>query len=335
MAELDSRPAQKVKPGKPLRAGLISNPLSGGNRKGYKVIREILARRPEVCHCEASTPAAVGFALDEFSRREVAVIAVNGGDGTVHAVLTEFFRRPWPGQAPLFALLRAGTASMIARDVGLSGSRQAALNRFLECVSGDGGRAVVVERPVLKVETSPIQKPLFGMFFGGAGICQGIRFCLERVHTKGVRGQLAAGVTLARLLMSAAHGDKGGLLRPVSGAIALDGGLVARGEFLLILVSTLERLFLGIRPYWGTEIAPLYFTALTARPQHLLKATPTLLRGRKSRFATPEHGYYSHKVREAHFTLGGDFTLDGEFYAADQTQPISLTEGGKASFLRL
>ncbi len=334
MAESCSRLPHNLKPGKAPRVGLISNPLSGGNRKGLNVIRGLLARQPQVCHLEASTPLDMGGALAEFARREVDVVAVNGGDGTVHAVLTEFFRQPWPGQAPVFALLRAGTASMIARDVGLKGSRRVGLSKLLKWVSDGRGRAAVVQRPILKVEGALDQKPLYGMFFGAAGICQGIRFCLDRVHTKGVRGQLAAGGTLARLLVAAVRRDRS-LLFPVSVEVALDGGPQEEREFLLILVSTLERLFLGIRPYWGTEIAPLYYTAVSVRPRHLLKTVPTLLRGRKSRFGTPEHGYYSQKVREARFTFSGAFTLDGELYTLDTREAITVTEGGKASFLKL
>jgi hypothetical protein len=116
----------------------------------------------------------------------------------------------------------------------------------------------------------------------------------------------------------------------------LDGGPKEEREFLLILVSTLERLFLGIRPYWGTEIAPLYYTAVTARPRHLLKTVLSLLRGKKSRFGTPEHGYHSHKVRETSLAFRGDFTLDGELYTLDsRTKAITVTEGGRASFLKL
>jgi len=334
MVESHSSP-RNVTPGKPLRVGLISNPLSGGNRRGLSEIRELLARQPEVCHLEASAPSAVGEAVDEFARREVEILAVNGGDGTVHAVLTEFFRRPWGGRLPIFALLRAGTASMIARDVGLGGARGAALNRFLQFTSGGGGRAAVVRRPILKLEGSLDQKPLYGMFFGAAGICQGIRFCLDRVHPKGVRGQLAAGVTLSRLLIAAVFGG-GRLLFPVSIAVALDGAAPEEREFLLLLVTTLERLFLGIRPYWGTEIGPLYYTALGARPRHLLRTAPNLLRGRKGRLGKPEHGYYSHKVREVRLTFSGHFTLDGELYAPDNRgNAITVTEGGEAFFLKL
>ncbi len=322
-------------PKAPLRLGLISNPLSGGNRKALSTIRKLLVGHQQVCHCEANTPSEVTSALDEFARSKVDIVAVNGGDGTAHAVLTGLFRQPPPGSFPLLALLRSGTASMLARDVGLRGSPRAAAKRLLRWIDTGSGTAAVVQRPLLKVTPSPEAAPLYGMFFGAAGICQGIRFCLDRVHTKGVSGQLAAGVTLARFLVAALRRDRD-VLFPVPATVTLDGELPLRGEFSFILMSSLERLFLGLRPYWGNGTAPLYYSALAARPQHLLRVLPVLLRGRTSRFATPEHGYFSRKVREARLTFTGAFTLDGELYPPDNNETcVTVTEGGKVSFLRL
>jgi hypothetical protein len=59
-----------------------------------------------------------------------------------------------------------------------------------------------------------------------------------------------------------------------------------------------------------------------------------LLRGKKNRFCAPEYGYFSRKPREVRLTITGGFTLDGELYALDnQTTQITVTDGGKASFL--
>lgn len=321
-----------LKPGSTLRLGVLSNPLSGCNRKSMHLVRSLLADR-EHCHLEVRTPRDVGAALGELARQEVEVVAVNGGDGTIHAVLTEVFLRPWQGQVPLLALARAGTASMIARDVGLRGSPPAALRRLLAWVNGGSGNALVVQRPIMKVETPPDHEPLYGMFFGAAGICRGIRFCLDRVHPTGISGQLAAGVTLGRFLIAAARGDKR-LIGPVPATIALDQGPAEEHDYLLILMSTLERLFLGLRPFWSTETAPLYFTALGARPKHLLRALLPVLRGTQGHCNTPEHGYFSRKVKEARLTLTGGFTLDGELYSSDSpSTEVIVTEGGKASFL--
>ena len=73
----------------------------------------------------------VKAAIRDFARQGVDLVVVNGGDGTIHAVLTALFTTEWPDHVPFLALLRAGTTSMIARDVGLPGSRLQGLSRLL------------------------------------------------------------------------------------------------------------------------------------------------------------------------------------------------------------
>lgn len=323
-----------LKPVKALRLGLISNPLSGGNRKHLPVIQKLLAGHPEISHFRASTPSGVGSALSEFAQRGVDIVVVNGGDGTIHAVLTDLFRRS-AKPLPLLALLRSGTASMIARDIGLHGPQRPALERLLTWVDTGRGNATIVQRPVLKVKRTLGRKPFYGMFFGAAGICQGIRFCLNRVHTKGLGGEIAAGVTLVRFLISAIRGKKN-LLFPVPITIGLDKEPAQKQDTLLIIISTLERLFLGLRPYWGTEAAPIYYTALSARPKYLLRALPFLLRGRRNHLCIPKHGYFSRNIREAQLTFSGGFTLDGQLYAPDTgVESVTVSKGEPALFLRL
>ena len=74
--------------GRPSRIGVISNPLSGGNQNGLGPIHQVIRRHPEVVHLEASTPEEVFSVLESFASANVDFIAVNGGDGTIQAVLT-------------------------------------------------------------------------------------------------------------------------------------------------------------------------------------------------------------------------------------------------------
>jgi diacylglycerol kinase (ATP) len=318
------------------RVGILSNPLSGGNRKGLAPVREILVGRPDICHREVQTPADVASALADFSRSEVEVLAVNGGDGTIQATLTALFhRRPFE-RMPLLAILRAGTDSVIARDVGLRGSKERGLRALLGWMkTGDRGRGVLVQRPVLRVQTRPEHEPRYGMSFGAGAVYQGILFCRRNVHTLGLHGDIAPGLTLLRFLLAAARG-KGRFGAPVPMLIGLDGQPAEHLNCLVVFAGTLEHLFLGLRPYWGTEAAPLHFTAVSANPAHLLRALPSLLRGRRGRYATRENGYISHNVREVRLTFHDGYTLDGELYRPDpQRGPIQVRHGGEALFLRL
>ena len=324
-----------VRPVRRLRLGVLSNPLSGGNRKGLAQVRQILARYPDTYHREVQDPADVTSALETFAQREVEIVGINGGDGTIQAVLTALFHRQPFERRPLLAIFRSGTDSAIARDVGLAGPRDHALQALSRWADTGDGQAFVLQRRVLRLQITPEQQPLYGMSFGAAAIYQGILFCRRRVHTLGFHGDVAPGLTILRFLLALASGKRD-LMTPVPMAISLDQTPPLHLTCLVVLISTLERLSAGLRPYWGRERAPLHYTAVSARPRKLLLALPSLVRGRQGRHGTPENGYYSHNVQEVRLTFKGGFTLDGELYESDpRCGPVLVQDGGQVSFLRL
>jgi hypothetical protein len=173
------------------------------------------------------------------------------------------------------------------------------------------------------------------MFFGTGAIHQGIEFFHREIHGLGLRGEISSGFTLARFLLALILGNRE-RVRPVSIRVGLDQGPAEQREFIALLVSSLERLIVGLRPFFGAGEGPLHFTALATRPKYLLRVVPLLVRGRQSRYGTPEHGYFSANVNEVELGLETGFTLDGELYAPDPRRgPLAVTTGGWASFLRL
>ena len=318
-----------------MRLGVLSNPLSGGNRRGLAPVRQILARYPGTYHREVQTPADVASALATFARSEVEIVGVNGGDGTIQAVLTALFhQRPFE-QPPFLAIVRSGTDSAIARDVGLKGTRDQAVQLLSRWADSGDGQTAILRRQVLRLQRSPEAEPIYGMSFGAAAIYRGILFCRRRVHTLGFHGDVAPGLTILRVLLALASG-KGDLVTPVPMTISLDRTPPLHLDCLAVVISTLERLSAGLRPYWGKETGPLHYTAVTARPRKMLLALSSLLRGRQGRHGTPENGYYSHNVREVRLTFEGGFTLDGELYESDpRCGPVLVQDGGQVSFLRL
>ena len=274
--------------GEALRVGVLNNPLSGGNRKGLGQIKEILAAHPQVLHREVQTPADVTSALDDFSRQEVNIIVINGGDGTVQAALTVLYHHQPFETLPLLAVLKAGTTSMTAGDVGLKGSGEQALGKILEWARSGDGDFVILQRPVLRVQVAPGQEPVYGMFLGAAGIYQGIQFFNNRLNRRGFRGEWAPGLTIALFLLAVALRGRDRVV-PVPITTELDQSPPEQRNWLLLMISALERLFLGLRPYWGREQGPLHYTGVGADPQHLLRALPGLLLGRESRMAARRH----------------------------------------------
>jgi diacylglycerol kinase family enzyme len=317
------------------RLGVLSNPNSGGNRKGLAAVSDILLHQPDALHREAVTLPDTAAALDEFMRNGVGVVAINGGDGTIQTVLTALFHLKPYKKIPLLAVLRAGTDSIIARDIGIHGSRDRGLRKLINWVHEPGGNDAIVRRPVIRLQSSSRPQPLYGMIFGAAVIYQGILFCRRNIHTLGVHGALAPSITLARFLLGVIRRNRQ-YATPVPLTIELDQAAPIRNDFIMVLVSTVERLFLGLRPYWGTQTGPLHFTAIADRAQHLMRVLPSMARGQRCRLRTPENGYFSDNANEVRLKLNSGFMLDGELHpVGPDTEEVVLNSGGQASFLRL
>ena len=325
-------PAPATPPPRPLRVGLLDNPLSGRNRDGVDPLRRARSGEPGLRQRLVRTPADVAAALADFAADGVDLVVVNGGDGTVQAALTAVHRDGLFETPPLLALLPSGTTNMIAGDVGLRGGRAAALRRVLAWARDPARPFALVERAVLRTQAAPGAEPVFGMFFGTGAIAHGIRYYRNRIHPWGVRGELGAGLALARYLLALASGRE---IAAVPITASVDGGPAEPETRLLLLVTTLHRLVLGIRPFWGREPGALRLTAVAARPRRVLRALPAVLRGRPSRHGTPAHGYLSRNAREIRLWFDAEYTLDGEMRTADSRQgPVVLTDGGRACFVR-
>jgi hypothetical protein len=295
----------------------------------------MLADFGQVPHRKAVQPEEVETAICEFVSQQLNLIVVNGGDGTIHAALTALYSTVRPDRMPSLALLRSGTTSMIARDVGLPGSKLEALSRLLSWLHSGSGSAAIINRPVLRLDREMTGDTLFGMFFGAGAIYDGIKFCHAHVYASGVKGELAAGLTLARFLFAAVRGNR--IIVPATSVRLEIAGQAGQDMAIHILfVTTLERLFLGMRPYWGVENAPLHFTTIRSDAPHVIKSAPYVLSGHKSPWSTSAHGYLSHNLHELRLSIGSGFTMDGQLYESVAPQEtLLLSNAGEVEFLIL
>jgi hypothetical protein len=222
---------------------------------------------------------------------------------------------------------------MLARDVGVRGKPSAALAK-IHAWNMDAGRSnrAVLERPILKVSQEGRSEPLCGMFFGAGAILQGIDLCHGSMNPRGIHGELMPGLIMARLVSALLAGNEK-LLPSNEMLIGLDGRGTTRQRYLFALVSTLERLFLGLHPFWGSEHASLHFTAVKSKPAHLLRNLPFLLCGRRTATASPKNGFFSHNAEQVRLDFRGRFTLDGEIFEAGA--PLTVEPGGPARFLHI
>ena len=212
-----------------IRIGLISNPSSQRNQRGLDDLHAVSAGVPDLLHREVEGAGSLVGILEEFAAREVGLLVINGGDGTVQRTLTELLEGPPFEPVPSVAILPRGMANMTAGDVGLRGRSVAALHRLVERAQrGELGRSVVT-RYILRVENIRDAPPQRCLFFGTGAIYDAIELCCREVYARGLKGNLGMGLTLGGLLMSNLLGRSDGTLRAHEIAVAIDEQPAVRG----------------------------------------------------------------------------------------------------------
>ncbi len=317
-----------------MKIGLISNTLSQRNKRALPKGPEALPSGVELLHRRLDGIDGMAEVLDDFAAAEVGVIAVNGGDGTISAALTELLARPRFDTLPQLALLSGGMLNMSAADAGLTGSPDKALARLAARVAAPDLDRACVEREVIKLNYSRTKRPIYGLFFGTAAICRGIVLCRERVHAIKLKSTLAAAATLAYVLGRSLfrRNAEDPMLHGDDMTVQFDDGPGKKVCQVAALVTTLDRLMLKSRPFWGRENGHLRYTGIAYPPSKVGRSAYRVLYGGRDRYLAD--GYESRNADRVAFEMVCPFTLDGELFDPEPGTPVELSRGGQLRFLR-
>jgi diacylglycerol kinase family enzyme len=317
--------------------GLMINPTSRRNRRHLDQIIKIARESPGTHFRITEKPDEVSKGLSELADRSVNVLAIGGGDGTVSRVLTHLLVEKPFETMPVLAILPGGTANMTAGDIGMRGTVLSALRRLRAWIDNDSGLAQLQCRPILRVQSGRDQPASYGFFFGAGAIVQGIEYTNAEIHSRGLKNEFSLGLGLVRSMWGISRQDSR-FIKPTDIEIAIDGKPIDTSHnMILMLVSSLERLFLNMRPYWGeVNDKPLHSTMVYSPATRLLRNLPYLLRGKSHRHLSPQSGYVSMNIDRASLVFDGPYTLDGEIsHARITTGPVEVSSGGELHFLRL
>ena len=299
-------------------------------------MNNVIAGHADVHHAVLGDVAEIPEILHDFASRDVNLLAMAGGDGTVQATLTGLFdERPFDA-LPTLAVLPAGRTNMIAADAGIRSRRGQGMARLLELAATAGLADFVTERRIVRIDNVRGGGSQYGMFFGAAGICRAIQSCRRNLHPFGFNSTIASALAIAgsvgRLLSG--RGGEDQICRGDEIGIALDNKNFTSHSCLLLLATTLDRLLLGSRPFWTELPGPLHFSYISYPPKRLGLYVPRILYGGPRR-NLPAESYFSQDINSVRLKLDGPFTLDGEFFQAERDKEIVLSSDERANFIRL
>jgi hypothetical protein len=323
------------------RIALLSNPKSTGNLAQLPRIREYCADHPDVFHYEVEQASQIGEAMKVIARVRPKVLAINGGDGTVQAALTEIHNGgDFGDRAPPVAVLPSGKTNLIALDLGARGDPIDALERLIELARTDDLASYTVARELIALRRSEGEgednRPVIGMFLGGAGLADTMLYCRERIYPLGLPNGIAHGLTAFALLAKMFLRAKASFLPPDPQPLKVsmrDRENTLSGRFSLLAVTTLEKLLLS-SDLGAKREGTLKLLAVEERPMSLIRGLAASIAGKLGR--KPVRGVHFEEADE--ITIEGDRSnviLDGETFQAENGRPIYLRPAQPLAFVKL
>lgn len=319
-----------------IRIALLSNPKSTGNLAQLPRIRAFCAEHPDIFHYEVEKANQVGTALETIARVRPKMLVINGGDGTVQAALTELYNGGHFGtEPPPVAVLPSGKTNLIALDLGSQGDPIVALEKLMAIAQADLSPHIVARELIALRCGAGEQRPVIGMFLGGAGLADTMLYCREKIYPLGLPNGVSHAITALALLAQLFLKLKASFLPPNPSPVAVSwrNSQSLSGRFSLLAVTTLDKLLLSGEINGRTRGA-LRLVAIEQRPGSLLRAF----------FATLAGKLGQSKMQGVHFEESDEISiegesskviLDGETFRAEIGSPIFLKLAHPLSFVRI
>ena len=315
-----------------MRIGVLSNPQAGRDRTRTERLRAFLRDQSAIVHIETSPEVRIEDAVATFARRDIDVLAVCGGDGTLQCVLTEILTTNMFARLPLIAPLKGGRTNLGALDIGSQSDPVHALSTLLKAVREGGIEQRIVERPVLRIDLGPDDAVQYGFFFGIGVIHRTTDLKHRILPDQYFQGPLTSGAIIGLVALRALLGSSRGVLSRDYMEVQLDGQSAEYHSFLLAFATTLNSV-MNIRPFWGQEEAPIHFTAVAEGAERLLLAPIRIVQGHPPRSDKPAEGYLSRNVNQLDVQLDCGLFIDGELFAPKPGRVVCIEADRRLRFV--
>lgn len=310
------------------KAAFFINPLSYAVKKHGSVLDKAAQDSNIPCYHLSPFDPLPDF-VSEAAKNGVQIVCIEGGDGTMHGVLSEFINQATKFEkSPQFILLPGGNTNLAAKHVGVKKPNPRKINAILNTPQV----STKSKLPLLKIETE--HGTHNGFFFSTGALPKGTDYCFDKIYTEGIKGAAAVRTTLLRVLFGKG-GEREMILKPTPYHLQFDEQEIT-GEHIVSIATTLPGLMIGLNPFWGTGNGPLRLTHVGANAKRLIPNMARMLKPKQSEMAAKklaEKGFESWSIDTAILNYHGPMVLDGEFLP-ETDKPISLSVTPNISFLK-
>ena len=304
--------------------GIIYNPYAGKNRKNPGLeaeLKNILGDHG--LFVRTDDKAALTRAAQEFRKAEIDILAVSGGDGTLHQVISTMAETYGTHPLPMLASLRCGTMNTVSNSVKLKGKSTDILSQVVRKYAA-GRKFETFDQQTMNVNGR------FG-FLTGAGVIA--RF-LQVYYSGKKPGPVHAAGMVAQMIFGAIFrtGYNSRIFCPMKCRMSVDGREIPQSEYMYVLACTVRELGLGFTPTPRAYEKPGHFHlfAGSMTPVNLVPKVPALWLGRD--IIHPKqyyNGIASEMVLEPLEEI--PWMIDGDIYTTDR--PLRFKVGPTISLI--
>lgn len=318
-------PSPPAAPGS-ARLVVVTNPRSRRNRRdpGLRERLRALVGDAGVVEAPGSREELAALAT-RLAADPPAVLALHGGDGTSHSVLTALWRAGLRELPPVL-LLPAGTMNTIASGLGLRGRDLAVLRRALPRLA-EPASLPHTARSLLVADGG--DGPQLGFLFGNGVISNYLHAYYEGSEPTPAKALwvLARGV-LSSFVNGAAFRR---LVAPAEVRVEVDGGTWAPERYVAVGAGTVDDIGFRFRPFFRAPSAPgrIHLLGIACPPFSFVLELPRIW------LAKPTRHPDIHTALTPGFTLRSagpiDFMVDGDFHRGGRE--VVVTAGPTVRFL--
>ena len=296
---------------------VIHNPFARGNLRRPGIVEQIKKTIDEFGEVIVTRNIEqLPEVAKELLKKEIEILGINGGDGSLHLTLTALIKVFKEKPLPKIVALRGGTMNTMPNSVGLKGKTLGILKRLIEKYK-QGEPLQTIKQHLVRLNeqygfmTGAGLPPNFlSAYYGGTstGPRQAVKVIVRAIGSALVQGPYIKF-----------------LFEPARCRIEIKGEELPPKEFTAILACSIREIGLGFTPTPRAYEKPghFHFIATILSPLKVISKIPTIWLGRELKH--PE--VFSEVADKVVITPLGNmrYMIDGEIYETEN--PIEMTCG--------
>jgi diacylglycerol kinase (ATP) len=314
------------------KAGVLINPKSGrGNGKGVALAEKLRSSKHVSVRILEDFSRITPY-MHELAQEGVTDLYISSGDGTIQAIQTMLAEKDFFRIMPRICLLPHGTTNLTAADLGFKYRKLDTQAAFITSSNSKDHRM----RHTLRIMNPAEGGIRHGMTLGVGAAAEATKYAQTAFNDKGVKGNFATFATMGGGLAKAIFtkpnlADPTRFDKPYDIKLSVSDELKCEGPQLMLMATTLEKMFFNMKPFWGGKSGPIRLSVFPYPVPSVVRWLLPIMYGSEDR-KVPK-GALSFSTDQFTVETQHSFAMDGEFFDGPKSGPLRVEAGPQFTFI--